>query len=200
MRRYYCLLNLLIAMSFFFSVGFAQNLAPEPLTLGYQGYLTSLDRSMVDGSYNITFRMYDAPTDGNIIWEETRESVLVAEGYFQLNLGLVNPLPVMTSLDTPLFMSVQVGGDVELSPGLRVGATVRSQWAERAIAASLAEHATDVSGENIHPATISIGEREVINAQGQWVGEPIEGTSAVPADVANELANDDSFTSALLLV
>ena len=64
MRRYYRLLTLLIAMSFFHSVGFAQNLAPEPLTLGYRIYLTSLDRSMVDGSYNITFRMYDAPTEG----------------------------------------------------------------------------------------------------------------------------------------
>ena len=53
-------------MSFFHSVGFAQNVVPEPLTLGYQGYLTSLDRSMVDGSHNITFRMYDAPTEGNI--------------------------------------------------------------------------------------------------------------------------------------
>ena len=37
----------------------------------------------------------------------------------------------MTSPDTPLFMSVQVEGDVELSPRLRVGATVRSQWATR---------------------------------------------------------------------
>ena len=30
-----------------------------------------------------------------------------------------------------------------------------------------ADHALDVNGEDIHPATLSIGEREVINAQGQ---------------------------------
>ncbi|MAD60235.1 MAG: hypothetical protein CMH49_01805, partial [Myxococcales bacterium] len=93
-------------------------------------------------------------------------------------------------------MSIQVEGDVELNPRLRVGAAIRAQWAERSVQASLADHATDVSGENIHPATVSIGEREVINAEGQWVGEPIEGSGgggADPAAVAAELATDTSF-------
>ena len=64
----------------------------------------------------------------------------------------------------------------------------------------MADHATDVRGEQIHPATVSIGEREVINAEGEWVGEPIEGTgngSSDPVEVANQLAGDANFQSDL---
>ena len=188
MRRLSTLLTLLLSFSLLSSSALAQSGEPAPLTLGYQGFISNLDRSVVNGERTVTFRLYDALTDGNLVWEETLTSVPVNEGYFQVSLGLETALPVATSPDTALFMSIQVEGDVELTPRLRVGATIRAQWAEKAIEAEVAEHASDVSGENIHPATISIGEREVINADGQWVGAPIEGTTAGPADVALELA------------
>ena len=116
MRRLSHLLSLLLTFSLLTSTAFAQSGEPEPLTLGYQGYVSNLDRTVVNGERNVTFRMYDALTEGNLVWEETLESVLVSEGYFQVSLGLETPLPVTTSPDTPLFMSIQVEGDVELTP------------------------------------------------------------------------------------
>ena len=202
MRHLSYIASLLLAISLsFITSSFAQEGEPEPLTLGYQGYVTNLDRTLVNGERDVIFRMYNTLTEGDLVWEETLESVLVSEGHFQVSLGLETPLPVTTSPDTPLFMSLQVEGDVELTPRLRVGAAIRAQWAEKAIeaeVAQVADHATDVRGEQIHPATVSIGEREVINAEGEWVGEPIEGTGGGSADsgeVATQLANDDQFQS-----
>ena len=171
----------------------------EPLTLGYQGHITNLNGDDIQESYDITFRIYNAPIDGEEVWSEVIQSVRVRAGYFQVNLGLTESLPITESPDTPLFMSIQVAGDVELTPRLRLGGAIRAQWAERAIqadVAQVADHATDVRDEEIHPATVSIGEREVIDAEGRWVGEPIEGTggaSADPAEVATQLASDPNF-------
>ena len=49
---------------------------------------------------------------------------------------------------------------------MKVSTALRAQWARTA------EHAKDVRDEDIHPATVSIGDTEVINAEGQWVGDP----------------------------
>ena len=139
------------------------------------GKLSVLQRSERD----ITFRLYNARVGGDVVWTEEQESVNVVDGEFNVNLGLNTPLPITESPDTPLFLTLQIEGDLELLPRLRVGAAIRSQWAERAIEAEsalTADHASDVRGEQIHPSTVSIGDREVINAQGEWVGEPIPNT------------------------
>ena len=46
-----------------------------------------------------------------------------------------------------------------------MGGVLKAQWA------AVADHARDVLGEDIHPASVSIGDREIINAAGQWVGD-----------------------------
>ena len=114
------------------SLGVAQEL--EPLSMGYQGHLTDLAGNAYNGERQITFRLYDALTEGNVVWDETLSDVLVSDGYFHVNLGLnpEAPLPLDRAPDAPLFLSVQVFGDDELIPRLRVGAAIRSQWAERA--------------------------------------------------------------------
>ena len=176
----------------------AQNNSTEALTLSYHGFITHLDQTVVNGERGITFRIYDALVDGHLLWEEQQQAIPIIEGKFQANLGIITPLPISISPDTPLFLSIQVEGDRELTPRLRIGTAIRSLWADRAEQASLADHATDVSGEHIHPATISIGEREVINAQGECVGAPIEGVTSDAvdyADLANRLVNDSIFHS-----
>ena len=59
-----------------------------------------------------------------------------------------------------------VGDNDEMTPRVRAGGALKAQWAK------VADHARDVRGENIHPATVSIGDTEVINSDGQWVGDP----------------------------
>ena len=87
------------------------------------------------------------------------------------------------SWGTPL---AEVDGDVEMTPRMRVGGALRAQWAAHA------DHARDVRDEAIHPATVSIGERTVIDERGRWVGDPtgLQGPAG-PAGGGQRWPKDD---------
>ena len=54
-------------MSLIVSMSHAQDGRPEPLTLAYQGQITQLDGVAVSGARSVTFRMYNAPSEGELI-------------------------------------------------------------------------------------------------------------------------------------
>lgn len=62
-------------------------LAQPPYTMNYQGYLTDSGGNPLDGTYDLAFRLYDAPTGGNLEWAETHDSTNVTRGLFQVTLG-----------------------------------------------------------------------------------------------------------------
>ena len=138
-----------------------------PLTLGYQGYLTDQADQPITGSYPMTFRLYNAASGGALVWEERHGSVDVVEGSFTVDLGAVESLPAEYDVSSPLYLTLQADGDDEVSPRMRLGGALRAQWAQFAL---VADHAMDVTNEDIHPRSVSIGDQEVIDAQGNWVG------------------------------
>ena len=64
-----------------------------PMIINYQGELRAADGSpLPDGSYDMIFRIYDAPTAGTLIWEETHlgtnaNPVQVKDGILSVLLG-----------------------------------------------------------------------------------------------------------------
>ena len=99
----------------------AQSPSESNLTIAYPGQLTGDDgKAVADGNYDFTFELYDAATDGNLIWSETQTGVAVRNGSFGVLLGGVSPLPVL-AFNTRLWLSVSVRGPqaesfVELTP------------------------------------------------------------------------------------
>jgi hypothetical protein len=99
----------------------AQSASESNLTIAYPGQLTGDDgNAVVDGVYDFTFALYDAATDGNLLWSETQTGVTVRNGSFGILLGGVNPLPEF-AFTTRLWLSVSVRGPqtesfVELTP------------------------------------------------------------------------------------
>ena len=168
--------------------------AVDPLTITYHGYLTDLAEGPVHGQKNLTFRLYTEAEGGELIWEEVLLDVPVVYGAFYVSLGLLEPLPVETALQEALYLTFQVEDDDEVSPRMMVGGALRSQWSERSVSADSSDHAVDVSGEHVHPATVSIGEMLVINENGEWVGAPIDA-SVDSVAVAAELASNVEFNS-----
>ncbi|MCP4713987.1 MAG: right-handed parallel beta-helix repeat-containing protein [Deltaproteobacteria bacterium] len=64
--------------------------------LGYQGYLTDKDGTPLNGSYAITFRVFDNATQGNVIWLERHQggrAVTVRDGLFSVTLGQITLFP-----------------------------------------------------------------------------------------------------------
>jgi hypothetical protein len=63
-------------------------------TVPYSGRLgDEAGQSVVDGAYDLSFALYEAPEGGNSLWSETQTGVAVQGGSFTCQLGSVNPLP-----------------------------------------------------------------------------------------------------------
>jgi hypothetical protein len=139
--------------------------AEAQVTMTYQGQLSDAAERPVSGTRQVTYRMYNAAEAGEAIWQEVHAEVDVVGGAFYSVLGLREALPGGA---TPLFLGVQVAAEVEFTPRMVVGGALRAQWA------AVAEQANDVRGRDIHPRTVSIGDRAVIDEEGRWVGADME--------------------------
>ena len=60
--------------------------AKIPYLINYQGKLME-NGVPVNGSHNIVFRIYDAPTDGTLIWEGDVQTVQITNGLFSAYIG-----------------------------------------------------------------------------------------------------------------
>jgi hypothetical protein len=104
-----------IATGFVFSlVLLTSGLFAQNPTISIQGTLKDANGASVDdGTQSVTFRLYDALTAGNNLWEETAP-VTVVGGIYSHNLGKVTPLTGGDFANT-VYLGVKVGG-IELSP------------------------------------------------------------------------------------
>jgi hypothetical protein len=89
--------------------------AAVPSTMSYQGLLSDGGGVPVaDGTYALTFNLYDAETDGTLLWTETQSIVQVTGGLFAVVLGSVTPLDV--PFDQQYWLGVVVEADPEMVP------------------------------------------------------------------------------------
>ena len=115
----------------FVSLVFSAAYATVPRELNYQGVLTDTDGGVVpDGSYSLTFRIYDVETGGSALWEETQD-VTVSKGTFSVVLGSVTPLNL--PFDKKYYLGVSVAGGDELTPRMPITAAAYSLSADRVV-------------------------------------------------------------------
>jgi len=85
-------------------------LAQPPYTMNYQGYLTNGSGTPLEGTYDLTFSLYDAATGGTREWgPEAHNDVQVDRGLFQVVLGNWAALSP-NDFDEALFLQVEVNG------------------------------------------------------------------------------------------
>ncbi len=105
-----------------------------PQRINYQGMLTDDVGQPLDGSFELTFRIFNDSTTGNEQWSETQYDVLVTEGLFNLNLG--DSTPIDLTFDESYWLEIIVDGTDTLSPRLKltsVGYAYRALIADSAI-------------------------------------------------------------------
>ena len=151
-------------------------------TLTYQGQLFGA-HGAVNATYDMTFRLYTDAEGGEAFWSESYDEVTVVDGIFLVELGAQNPFGEIVRQPGPLYLGIALGNNAEMSPRMLVGTALRAQWAS---------HARDVEGEDIHPRTISIGQRLVIDEDGNWLGEAI-GTEGAQGPAGPPGADGQSF-------
>lgn len=87
--------------------------------VSYQGTLTDSFDNPIEENLNIVFRIYTQPNDGAAIWEEAHineNSVSVVNGLFNVELGSLNPIDNSIWSEPDLYLGIQIGEDLELSP------------------------------------------------------------------------------------
>lgn len=88
--------------------------AQVPRLIRYQGQAVDSNGVPLEGPYNLTFRLYDAATAGNKLWEESQTGVPLTKGNFSVLLGQQTLLTMDWS--APSWLSVQVNAEPELAP------------------------------------------------------------------------------------
>ncbi len=98
-----------------FALG-AGAMADVPYTISYQGVLRDeLGVPLPDGSYDITFRLYDVDTGGAPLWEET-QTVALSEGLFSVHLGSSVSFGGAVDFAVPYSLGIAVEGESEMAP------------------------------------------------------------------------------------
>ena len=117
-----------------------------PQQLTQQGRMLETDGTPVNGTHNLTFRLYDSPASSDVLWSES-VSVIFTEGYYATMLGADpgNALDSSVLEQSTLYLELQLNSDAPLVPRQRLSS------APYARTAGVAE---SVSGGSVDASTI----------------------------------------------
>lgn len=151
--------------------------APVQETFNYQGILREIDGALMNGSRDLTVKLYDAPINGTALHTETHTSVAVRDGLFNVVLGDQpnNALSGKLSV-SPRYVAIILDG-AELLPRQRihpVPLALQSENANNAIKATTLVPNASVSGLTVNGTTnmsgnAFIGGTAVINGKLQFL-------------------------------
>ncbi|MFH0954579.1 MAG: hypothetical protein V1777_00550 [Candidatus Micrarchaeota archaeon] len=94
-----------------------------PSYLQVQGKLTNSSGALLNGTYDMNFRIYDSGSGGNPLYLESHagaNAVDVNKGVFNVLLGSITTLDLNFMSD--YWLSIQIGSDSEMSPRQRLSA------------------------------------------------------------------------------
>lgn len=143
-----------------------------PQLVNYQGYLLDGDGKTLDGTHNITFRIYDGPQAGAaVLHEEAHATVQVRNGYFSVLLGDQEgkPLPAGIFANKDRYVGITVAPNPEMTPRQRFASVA---YAFTAANADLLDgrDSSSFSPSNLNFLTASDGspgQAVYVNANGQ---------------------------------
>jgi hypothetical protein len=166
----------------------ATSLGQIPRLLSYQGILAdSLGNPKPDGSYSLTFRLYDAEFGGSAFWTETK-TLQVKQGLFSTVLGDQVPFGASIQFDKAYWLGIQVAANPELSPRVlltAVGYSLNSTKADTAAFAMAAPAQVFVDSARI---TGTVADNAITSAKianGTIKSEDVEAGFVAPqADTA----------------
>jgi hypothetical protein len=97
-----------------------QTVTTVPGTVGFEGFLTTTGGApLADGTYSVTFRVYDAATAGNTLWTETQTNVQVKNGLYSVALGSITPFG-SNVFNGSRWIGVTVGAGSENTPRTQI--------------------------------------------------------------------------------
>jgi hypothetical protein len=112
--------NVMVLFVFFAIILFSGSLAKAaavPQAINYQAVLLDSDGDPITTPVDIVFTIYDAESDGNILWQETKYNVTPdANGQFSLVLGKTAAITDSVLTGEGRWLGIKVGTDAEITP------------------------------------------------------------------------------------
>ena len=134
-----------------------------PLQLAHQGRLLDAAEAPLEGTHELKFRLYDAPTGGSLLWVETVSETFTG-GFYSTVLGADDdnsPLDDGIFAAPPIYLELTVDDGDPLLPRQEINSV------PFALRAGTAEN---VDGGYVDASDVSIDGQLVIDADGNWVG------------------------------
>ena len=151
------------------------SLAGIPKLINYQGMLTDNSGTPLNGSYNLTFKIWTDTTGGSSLWTETQNGIQVLNGLFNVILGKQTALNL--PFDQQYWLEVIV--DAETMPRIRftsVGYAYRAMVADSAVKAGATGGGWTDDGAmvrlNTITDTVGIGTTDAkakFHSEGSWI-------------------------------
>ncbi|MGK0249573.1 MAG: hypothetical protein ACI910_002328 [Oleispira sp.] len=148
----------LLELTFSSQVAFAANDITR--LVPFQGRLHGGDNKIVsDGTYDLTFYIYETPTGGTSLWTETHPSVSVIHGYVNVLLGAISPMvesnyanqsPLYSEAKNTVnfaeqkYLGISINGGAEMFPRSQLVPTFHAYTANHATHATQADNADNL--------------------------------------------------------
>jgi hypothetical protein len=145
-------------------------LAAVPQQINYQGYLTDTGGSPLDTTVAMTFKLYTDSLAGNLLWTETRPSVSVAEGLFNVRLGQITTLGDNIFNNAQVWLGITVGNNSEMTPRsciVSVGYSYRVGTVDGASGGTVSG-TLNVGSGNLNPGTMAMVAGQNNRARGSY--------------------------------
>ena len=131
--------------------------ADIPAIMSYQGVLRDGSGDPVpDGSYNVTFRLYDVETGGTALWSEG-QPLTATGGIISAYLGSVVPLTTL-EFDVPYWLAIAIEYGPELTPRTpltTVPFAAHAAFADRCD--EVDDHDWETSGDDLYRGIGNVG-------------------------------------------
>jgi hypothetical protein len=109
-----------------------------PTAFSYQGTLRDAGGNLINGTVNLSLRLYGVVTGGTPLYTEDFANVNVRSGLFTVIAGDAQPLPASVFNTFPLYIGIKVNNDAEMLPRQRmhpVPYAMQSSSAQNAVTA-----------------------------------------------------------------
>ncbi|MEC8379125.1 MAG: hypothetical protein VXZ96_02310, partial [Myxococcota bacterium] len=163
-----------------------------PLQLTQQGRVLDSNGAAVTGQHDLTFRIYDSASGGQMYWSDTI-AVNVTNGYYAAILGadeVNNPLDSSTLALYPLYLELQLNTNAPMTTRYPINSAPYAQMA------GTAEVAETVNGGLVNASEIQVNGLQVIDGTGNWVGQPItvDWSQINPSTIPSDIIDGDDNT------
>ncbi|MBU0715398.1 MAG: hypothetical protein KJ964_08590 [Verrucomicrobia bacterium] len=79
--------------------------------INYQARLLDAYGRRINATVSLAFKLYDAATDGNLLWSETHDGVVVSDGIYSINMGSTTPIPASVFTQDGIYLELAINNE-----------------------------------------------------------------------------------------